>query len=357
MNKVDLMKKAFKLAERGRGLTGTNPMVGALIVKNKKIIGKGYHEKFGGPHAEVNAILDAEKKGFNLNGSVLFTTLEPCCHKNKKTPPCTEIIVSKGIKKVYYGAIDVNPKVNGQGINQLKKNNVKVSFVNFQNINEKLNRGYSKIITKKQPFVTLKICMTLDGMIYNRSQKNSTIGDSEQLTHSNNLRKEHDGVLVGINTIINDNPRLTYRGAVQNIIQPRPIILDSKLKTPANSKFIKMRNNPIILTNLSAKSRKAKILTELGCKVLTLKKISPANILKNLIKNNIQSVLIEGGGEVFVDFLKSKMFHELILYYTEIFMGNSGMNIGKSLNSQYKLKVHPTSIKKVGNSIVLVFVP
>ena len=210
MDEKFLMRYAFSLAKKGRKSTGINPMVGAIIVKNKKIIGKGFHEKFGGPHAEVNAIIDAEKKGHDLTGSTLITTLEPCSHKSKKTPPCTNIIIDRGIKKVFYGSLDLNPKVNGKGIAKLKKNNIETIYINYEKQNNELNRGYFKIIRNNQPYVTLKICMSLDGMIFNNTLKSNQIGDSAQLKHSNNLRLLYDSILVGINTVIKDNPSLTH---------------------------------------------------------------------------------------------------------------------------------------------------
>ena len=207
MDKKHLMRKAFDLAKKGKNLTGLNPMVGAIILKSGKIIGRGFHSQYGGPHAEVNAIADAESRGFNVKGSTLISSLEPCCHTHKKTPPCTDLLIEKGIKTLYYGSVDLNPKVKGKGIKKLEKNNIETIFVDYQDINDELNRGALNIIRKNRPFVTLKICMTLDGMIYNKKTKNGSIGDSEQLEHSNNLRKMHDSVLVGVETIIKDNPK------------------------------------------------------------------------------------------------------------------------------------------------------
>ncbi|NSW88571.1 bifunctional diaminohydroxyphosphoribosylaminopyrimidine deaminase/5-amino-6-(5-phosphoribosylamino)uracil reductase RibD [bacterium] len=356
MNEKDIMRDAFSLAKMGRNRTGTNPMVGAILIKNKKIIGKGFHEEFGGPHAEVNAISDAEKKGHNIKGATLVTTLEPCSHKSKKTPPCTNIIIKKGIKKVFYGSLDINPKVNGRGVAQLKRNNIETTFINFQKENNELNRGYSKIIKKNQPFVTLKICMTLDGMIFNNDLKSNKIGDTEQLKHSNGIRALYDSILIGVNTVIKDNPSLTYRGkGSKDIIQPRPIILDSQLRTPLKSNIIKLQNKPIIFTDLSKESSKENKLRSLGCQIEKVRSLSPRIILNRLAKNNLQSTLIEGGGKVFTNFLKSNMFDELILYYSPSFMGHGGLNISNNLNKKYKLKVKSVSTRKIGNTIMVIY--
>ena len=356
MDEKFLMRYAFSLAKKGRKSTGINPMVGAIIVKNKKIIGKGFHEKFGGPHAEVNAIIDAEKKGHDLTGSTLITTLEPCSHKSKKTPPCTNIIIDRGIKKVFYGSLDLNPKVNGKGIAKLKKNNIETIYINYEKQNNELNRGYFKIIRNNQPYVTLKICMSLDGMIFNNTLKSNQIGDSAQLKHSNNLRLLYDSILVGINTVIKDNPSLTYRGnKLKNISQPRPVILDSDLRIPLKCNIIKLNNKPIIFTKINKDSIKAKKLSSLGCSIETVKNLSPKTILSRLVKNNLQSTLVEGGGKVFTTFLKSNMFDEVILYYSPTFIGNSGLNICNSLEKKYNLKMKLESARKIGDTIMVIY--
>lgn len=356
MKEKDLMKQAFVLAKKGRTLTGLNPMVGAILLKSNEIIGKGFHREYGGPHAEVNAIQDAESRGISVNGATLITSLEPCCHNNKKTPPCTNIIISKGIKEVYYGSIDMNPKVKGRGIAKLKSSNIKTVFIDNQKNNDELNRGFLKITEKKLPYVTLKICMSLDGMIFNEKSSSSLIGDLKQLRHSNNLRANYDSILVGVETILADNPKLTYRGlGSKSLKQPRPIVLDSLLRTPLDSKIIKLKNDPIIFTKLDEDSKKSVKLKKLGCTIIKLNKLEPRMVLKSLVKNNLQTVMVEGGGSIFSSFLKSNSYDELVLYYSSIFIGNSGLNLGHSLDREYKLKKNSTKIKKIGNSTMMVF--
>jgi diaminohydroxyphosphoribosylaminopyrimidine deaminase/5-amino-6-(5-phosphoribosylamino)uracil reductase len=185
MDQNSFMKKAFALAKKGRGSTGLNPMVGAVLIKDNKVIGKGFHKEFGGPHAEVVAIADAESRGNDVTSSTLVTSLEPCCHKGKKTPPCTDLIIEKKIKKVIYGSIDQNPKVKGRGIADLRRHRIETVFLDYEKENRLLNRGFLKVVAKNRPFVTLKICMTLDGMIFNKVSGSPNIGDEELLTHSN----------------------------------------------------------------------------------------------------------------------------------------------------------------------------
>jgi len=354
MSKIDFMRTAFQLAKKGFNKTGSNPMVGAVIVKNNKIIGKGFHEEFGGPHAEVNAIKNAEEKGFSVANSKMFVTLEPCCYLKKKTPPCAPLIVKKGIKEVIIGMKDPNLKVNGKGIKLLKRHKIKTQVVDYLAQNEQLNRGFINLIKNQRPYVTLKICLTMDGKIYNLKNNKENIGDSLQLEHANRLRKEYNSILVGINTIINDNPQLTYRGKDREFFrQPRPIVLDSNLRIPLRSKIIGLKNSPIIFTKISSSSRKFKALTQAGCEIVTINALKPKRILRKLFSLNIQSVLIEGGGKVFSNFLKSKLWNELIIYYSPKFLGKEGLSLTRNLENKFLINNNEIKVKKIGQCLML----
>ncbi len=185
---------AISLAKKGINKTGSNPIVGAIIVKNNRVIGKGFHSDFGGDHAEIVAIKDAESKGYSVKGSTLFVTLEPCCHTNKKTPPCVNAIISKGIKQVYFLEYDINPKVNGNGVKKLESNKIKVSQINLKNNLKEINRGFESIKINNRPFVTLKICTSLDSKIYTNQISNNSIGDEIQRKHANNIIKNYDAI-------------------------------------------------------------------------------------------------------------------------------------------------------------------
>ena len=354
MKDKDYMDRAFSLAKKGQNATGSNPMVGAVLVRNNKIIGEGYHESFGGPHAEVNAITNAESKGRKVSGSTLYVTLEPCSHKDKKTPPCTDLLIKKKIKQVIFGSLDPNPKVNGNSIQILKKNKIRTKYLDNELKNFKINRGFKKLITSKIPFVTLKICMSLDGMIFDLNSKNNSIGDSDQLRHSNALRKDFESILIGVGTVLVDDPKLTYRGK-QVITQPRPIILDSNLRTPIDSNIVKLRNKPLILTKKEPKNRKFKLLDSSGCNLVSMKELTPKRVLRQSGKANIKKVLIEGGGKVFTSFLSSNLWDELVIYYSPKFLGNSGMLLTEQLNKNYLIKDRKCTTKKIGESIMLVF--
>ena len=355
MKKTDFMKTALRLAKKGLNKTGSNPMVGAVIVKNNKIIGKGFHEKFGGPHAEVNAINNAEERGFSVVNSTMFVNFEPCCHLKKKTPPCTQLIAKKGIKKVVISMKDPNPRVNGRGIKLLKRNKIKTEVGVHEVESKELNKGFVALIKKKRPFVTLKICASMDGKIYNIRDDNDDIGDYLQRRHANGLRKEFDSVLVGVNTIIRDNPQLDYRGSKKNIFQqPRPIVLDSRLRTPLTSKIVIRGNRPIIFTKISPASKKFKALVKAGCEIVTLDVLDLKKILKKLPSLGIQRVLVEGGGKVFSGFLESKLWDELIIYYSPKFLGEAGLSLTHNLRNQFLInKNNEMKIKRVGRCLML----
>ncbi len=355
MKKTDFMKTALRLAKKGLNRTGSNPMVGAVIVKNNKIIGKGFHEKFGGSHAEVNAINNAEERGSSVANSTMFVTFEPCCHFKKKTPPCAQLIAKKGIKKVVISMKDPNPKVNGRGIKFLKKNQIETEVGTYEVESKELNKGFASLIKKKRPFVTLKICTSMDGKIYDIGGNNDNIGDRLQRKHANELRKEFDSVLVGVNTIIRDNPQLNYRGNRKNSIQqPRPIVLDSYLRTPLTSKIVIRGNRPIIFTKISPTSKKFKALVKAGCEIVTLDVLDPKKILKKLPSLGIQRVLIEGGGKIFSNFLESKLWDELIIYYSPKFLGEAGLSLTHNLRTKFLINQNSEiKVKRVGRCLML----
>ena len=351
------MKKAIRIAHKGINNTGLNPIVGAVLVKNNKVIGQGYHEKITGNHAEVNAILNAESKGEKISGATLFVTLEPCCHKSKKTPPCVDYIIQKGIKKVIFLEYDVNPKVNGKGVKILEKNKLKVEQIFIKNSLDEINRGFKKSITDKIPFISLKLCVSFDGKIFSNKLKNNLIGDFIQKKHSNELRKNYDSILVGVNTIIKDNPELTYRGKINKYnIQPIPIVLDSKLRTPKNSKILSNPEiKPIFIVKTSVSKKKEEDFKKLGVKIIKLPNLSPNAILKALNKLELQRLLIEGGAKVFSSFLESNLWDEIILYYSNIFIGNEGVNMTSKFKKIIKLKEENLNrFKKVGNNYMII---
>ena len=226
------MEKALILARRGLGKTSPNPMVGALVVKGRKILGKGYHRKYGGAHAEVNALRNAKA---DVRGASIYVTLEPCCHHGW-TPPCVDALIGAGISRVVIGTPDPNPRVNGKGIQSLLNNGIQVKVGVLEERCRELNEAYFKYIQNGIPLVTLKFAQSLDGRIATKTGHSQWISSPESLRLGHALRSMHDGVLVGIATILVDDPGLTVRLAKGK--NPRRIIIDGKLRIPLRAKVL-----------------------------------------------------------------------------------------------------------------------
>ena len=297
-----LMKRCLTLAKQGLGKTSPNPMVGAVIVYNNKIIGEGFHAKAGGNHAEVEAIRNVKNKTL-LKKSSLYVNLEPCNHFGK-TPPCSDLIIDKKIPKVIVGSTDPNPKVSGLGIQKLKDNGVNVKLGVLKNECDELNKRFFCYHTKKRPYIILKWAESKDGFISPINQKDGeifwiTTNESIQIAHK--WRSEEDSIAVGINTIIKDNPELTtrhWRGK-----SPIPIIIDPKNRINTNSKILK---NNIKLFHFI--DNKGKINNKFS-KQINFKNGIP-DILETLYRNKINSILVEGGRKTIQKFIDDNFWDE-----------------------------------------------
>ena len=320
------MLECLTLAKGGAGFVSPNPMVGAVIVKNGKIVGRGDHRKFGGTHAEVFALRQA---GGRARGATLYVNLEPCCHFGK-TPPCTDTIIRAKITSVVIGTRDPNPIIAGRGIQKLRRAGVRVEVGVLEEECRNLNEVFFKFITKKIPFVVVKVAQTLDGHIAD-SEGNSkwiTNIDSRQLVHS--LRARYDAVLVGAKTIAKDNPRLTVRNLPGR--NPFRIVLDGKLTSPMSAKIFRDRDRKKTIIFTSTKSAKRKVkdvrkLRKAGVQVLEVHandnlRIFPRQILRQLAKMNIASILVEGGTEVFTEFIAEKSTDKIIFFVSPKLFGS-----------------------------------
>jgi diaminohydroxyphosphoribosylaminopyrimidine deaminase/5-amino-6-(5-phosphoribosylamino)uracil reductase len=352
MNKEELiMNKCLKLAEKGRPSVSPNPLVGCIIIKNNQVIGKGYHKYFGGPHAEVNAIQDALSKGHVLKGSSLFVNLEPCSHYGK-TPPCTELIIKNKIKKVFIGIRDPNPLVKGKGIKILVKNGIEITENILAAESQEINRFFIKYITKKLPYVTLKVAQSIDGIIALNNFKSKWITSDISRDFVYNLRSKYDAILIGKNTAKIDNPLLTNHG-ISNINPKRYVIdrrvdLDSKLKIFAD----KYKYNTFRLS--SDKYRKTKYKNVIYFKERNGKIYLP-DVLKYFYKNNISSVLVEGGANLFSQFIKYDLFDDIYFIIAPIIIGNGissfeGYNIN---NLKYSKKLNLKEIIPNNKDLIL----
>ena len=315
------LTQTFKLAKKGMGRTNPNPMVGAILVKNGKVIGQGYHKKAGDPHAEIEAIMHARPGLAKLEGATLYFNLEPCIHFGK-TPPCVNKIIQSGIKRVVCCTLDPNPKVFGQGIALLKKAGVKVSVGKMSDQARLLNEVFFTFHEKKRPFISVKFAASLDGKIATYTGSSKWITNEKARKYARKLRSQYQAILVGINTIIKDNPRLTAQKEAKD---PLRIILDSTLKIPLNSKVLK-DSNVLIATTIWANTDKKKLLEQRGISLLIFKEkhVPIRKLLKRLWEREIISILVEGGEKILGSFLDERCIEKVYAFYAPILIGGEG---------------------------------
>ena len=319
MAEEQFMKRAIELAKQGSGWTAPNPLVGAVVVKNGRVIGEGYHRKYGELHAERNALAACSE---DPAGATLYVTLEPCCHYGK-TPPCTEIIIEKKIAKVVIGSRDPNPKVAGKGARILREHGIEVVEDYMREACDALNPVFFHYITTKTPYVVLKFAMTLDGKIATRTGASNWITGEAARNHVHQLRGRYAGILAGIGTVLADDPMLNCR--IDGAHQPLRIILDSHLRIPMGSRLVRSaKEYPLLIVcNESTRDReegasRIQKLEEAGAKVWTLPEKNghpDLNVLmQRLGEEKIDSVLIEGGGTVNEAALKAHIVHHVYAY-------------------------------------------
>jgi len=309
------MKRALRLARKGRGKTAPNPMVGAVVVKNGAIIGEGFHPGPGEPHAEVTAL---NKAGRKAKGATLYTNLEPCCHTEKRTPPCTDAILKSGIRRVVAAMTDPNPLVSGQGFDLLRRGGVEITEGVLREEAERLNEVFIKYITTQRPFVILKVAMTLDGRIAAADGSSRWITGEAARLEVHRLRSEVNAVMVGIGTVLADDPMLTARRP--GMRNPIRIVIDPDLRIPLKAKLVTSISEAptFLITTSSASAEKIRKLEKAGVQVALLpqadRQISFDDIFERLGKAGITSVLIEGGGRVNGMALRSGMVDKVIFY-------------------------------------------
>jgi diaminohydroxyphosphoribosylaminopyrimidine deaminase/5-amino-6-(5-phosphoribosylamino)uracil reductase len=384
----NLMRLALRLARRGYGATSPNPMVGAVLVKGGKIIGRGWHKRAGMPHAEIEALRDAEKHGHNPRSATLYVTLEPCC-THGRTPPCTEAIIAAGIKRVVIGAKDPNPKHSGRAFKILKRAGIKVDWWGERTREPKnksssgssgasphqkiadectrLNEAFNYWIVRKTPFVTVKAAMTLDDKIATARGESKWITGEKARTYGMKLRQGSDAILAGINTILADNPSLTFRGRQNKPL--RRIILDSMARTPLTAKVVSDKFAALTTTVVSKHAPQNRVVA-LAKRVRVL--VAPASNSKLKIKNsklalpwlleklgseNVTSLLVEGGGEVNASFLLGGFAHRIAFFYAPKILG--GRDSLKAVagdgakNLQEALQLDDIEWKRLGPDLLL----
>ncbi len=315
------MRMALRLAEKARGRTSPNPMVGAVVVKDGKIISRGWHRKAGEPHAEAVAL---KKAGAAAEGATLYVTLEPCSHTGKRTPPCSPLVIQSGITRVVVAMTDPNPKVSRGGVKALGAAGIDVITGVVEAEASKLNEAYIKHITTGMPFVTLKIAQTLDGKIATSSGESKWITGEKAREEAHRLRDINNAILVGINTVLKDNPSLTTR--IPGGRDPLRVIVDSTLRIPLNAKVLTQKSSAktIVATLASAPKGKTTKLQKAGVEVLMVKsaqgRVDLRDLMKKLGKMDIMSVLVEGGAEINFSVLKSGIVDKAVLFVAPMLM-------------------------------------
>lgn len=317
------MQRALELAERAKGFTCPNPMVGAVIVKNGRIIGEGYHHKCGQAHAEVDAFNNATE---SVAGAVMYVTLEPCSHTGK-TPPCADRIIKEKIAKVVVGATDPNPLVSGRGIKKMQEAGIDVSYGLLADKSIQLNEVFMKYIVYKRPFVVYKSATTLDGKIATVKGENQWISCEKSRNEVHMLRHYLSGIMVGINTVISDNPMLNCR--VNGCKSPVRIIVDSSLKIPLECNIVQTayKYRTIIATLQSNTCIKASMLKQMGAEVITVKernaRVDLNDLMIKLGEMGIDSILIEGGGTLAFSAFSQGIVDKVIYYIAPKIFGGT----------------------------------
>ncbi|NOX24955.1 MAG: bifunctional diaminohydroxyphosphoribosylaminopyrimidine deaminase/5-amino-6-(5-phosphoribosylamino)uracil reductase RibD [Deltaproteobacteria bacterium] len=328
------MKMALRLAVRAKGRTSPNPLVGALIVKDGAVIGRGYHKKAGTPHAEVNAIADA---GGLARGATIYVTLEPCNHQGR-TPPCTRAIMESGLARVVIGMADPNPLVAGGGSGYLASQGLDVVNGVLEDKCRRINRPFSKWATTGRPWVIMKAGLSLDGRMAAGSGKPDWISNEKSRRYSHVLRDRADGILVGIGTVLADNPSLTTRLPGLSHSDPTRIVLDTKLRMPPTAKMLTLNSGAetIVFCAADAPPDKKKALQRAGAVPVPVKiadngRLDLEDILSELGKRQISSVLVEGGSKVHTSFLDRGLVDQVNLFYGPFFIGGDGIPVAGTL--------------------------
>lgn len=352
------MKRALELAENGVGKTSPNPLVGAVIVKNGKIIGEGWHERFGQAHAEVNAVNNASE---SMEAATVYVTLEPCCHYGK-TPPCTELLIEKKVGRIVIGTLDPNPLVAGKGAERLREAGVEVDIGALEQECQKQNEVFFHFMKTHRPFVVMKAAMSLDGKIAAPSGESKWITEEEARKDVQKLRNRYPAIMVGVGTVITDDPELTCR--IEKGRNPVRIILDSGLRTPLSSKVLmdQKENTTWIVCTERASAERVKQVEALGVEVIRCRsrnnQIDLAELMEKLGQRSIDSILLEGGGTVNDSALKQGIVNKIILYVAPKIIGGEtsrtfvgGQGITK-LNQAYPLQIE--SMERIGEDLKIV---
>lgn len=355
------MRRTLALAERGRGKTQTNPLVGAVLTTGRgdeeAVLAEGYHRRFGGPHAEVIAIQNAHRAGQgDLSRCTLYVNLEPCCHYGK-TPPCTDLLIAERIGAVVVGMQDPFPKVRGKGIRLLRDAGIRVETGILEDACRDLNRVFVKNLARKMPWVTLKTGQTLDGKIATTSGESRWITGEKSRAFVHRLRSQYDAVCVGAGTVVADNPLLSVRGRKGR--QPYRVIVDGRLRSPLTSHVFldEFRDRTILLTSVRPAHKKIATLFQRGVHVVSMPgpSIDLAAAMRKLYSGwNIATVLVEGGGHLHGECLRHRIVDDAYLFFATRILGSGRDAIQRPVHRlRDAIPLRQTTVRSVGEDWML----
>ena len=354
------MQMALKLAQRGIGSVEPNPAVGAVIVKGGQVIGRGWHKKFGGPHAEINALEDCKKRGNNLKGATMYVTLEPCCHQGK-TAPCTDAIIAAKLVKVVVATIDPLKHANGKGIEQLRNAGIDVQVGLCEKEARLLNAPFIKFATTGKCWVILKWVQSIDGKLsYPEGNEERWISGERSRKDVHKLRRRVQGILVGINTVIADDPLLTTRPSRDK--KATRVILDSHLRIPLNCRLLATAKKvPVLIVTsqeaVQTNPDKQEKIVQKGAELLTAPttqgRVDLCFLLDELSRRGIAQLLVEGGPTVISEFLRQRLADEICVYIAPKILGGSGsIDISRPMAELAEaFGLHYVDIKRFGDDV------
>ena len=357
MDDESCMREALRLARRGLGRTSPNPMVGALFVRNGNIIGRGYHHRFGGNHAEINAIEDA---GGDVDGATLYVTLEPCCHSGKKTPPCLDRLLTCNLARVVIGTLDPNPAVNGRSVKALEQRGVDTRVGVLTGECHRLNESFFKFVQTGIPFVTVKFAQTLDGRIASGGGDSRWISSEPSRKLAHRLRSHHDAILVGVGTVLEDDPQLTVR--LVRGRNPTRVVADSRLRMPLDSRLLRDQDaaRTIVATTKDADREKLSSLERMGIEALIVDsdkggRVELGHLLQELGRKGISSVLAEGGAGIITSLIAQGHVDKLVAILAPRIMGSGIDTIGDlgTRNVDQALTLSFDRVYRSGDDVVI----
>ena len=359
MSDVEYMRRALRLAARARGRTSPNPMVGAVVVREGRVVGEGYHHRAGTPHAEHHALHAA---GPEAKGATLYVSLEPCCHVPKRTSPCTDLIRASGVARVVVAARDPNPRVRGRGIRVLRKAGIAVDEGVLESDATRLNLAYRSWITTGRPYVTLKIAETLDGKIATATGESRWITGPRARALAHRLRARTDAVMVGIGTVLADDPELTVRVGDRRR-SPHRIVVDERLAIPLHARVLRPVGGSVtyLATIDRAPRTQQRRLEALGAVVLRTRSqnglVDLDDLMRQLGGRQITSVLIEGGSEINASALRAGIVGSVVVMLSPKLLGgkNAVGAIGGASPRRLAeaVNVRDVSVRRVGSDIIV----